>query len=129
MRILQRKDYVRMPWKNGGGTTEEILVHPAFRLSLATVATSGPFSVFPGIDRVILQLSGKPMTLVHGRVCRAGEGESLGSHTLTPLVPYRFSGDWATDSRIDGQAEDLNLMTRRGAATAHAESLRLQSGQ
>ena len=44
-----------MPWKNGGGTTREVLKSPAsatidtfnWRISLAAVATSGPFSLFP----------------------------------------------------------------------------------
>ena len=43
-----------MPWRNGGGTTSEIVVEPGpggrfhFRLSIADVEASGPFSGFPG---------------------------------------------------------------------------------
>ncbi|MBM7325185.1 HutD family protein, partial [Agrobacterium sp. S2] len=48
-----------MPWKNGGGVTTEIIVHPAkasmadfdWRISMANVAQDGPFSIFPGVDR------------------------------------------------------------------------------
>ncbi len=41
-----------MPWKNGGGSTLELLQEPAadggfhWRLSIADVATPGPFSTF-----------------------------------------------------------------------------------
>lgn len=60
-----------MPWKNGGGVTRELvkLPHPTdparflARLSIATVATSGPFSAFPGIDRTLLMLEGRGMRL------------------------------------------------------------------
>ena len=49
------------PWKNGGGETAEIAVSPAgagfddfdWRISTAIVAQSGPFSGFPGVDRVL----------------------------------------------------------------------------
>ena len=50
------------PWKNGGGTTQEIAGWPAgagldafgWRVSIACIAASGPFSVFAGIDRSIM---------------------------------------------------------------------------
>ena len=59
MRVLRAADYPRMPWKNGGGETAEILVEPAgapldsfdWRLSMARVAADGPFSLFPGVER------------------------------------------------------------------------------
>ena len=49
------------PWKNGGGSTTEIAIAPLgatvdkfdWRISLATIANSGPFSVFPGVDRTL----------------------------------------------------------------------------
>ena len=51
-RLLKPADYVRMPWKNGGGQTTEIVVHPAgatlaefdWRVSIADVDADGPFS-------------------------------------------------------------------------------------
>ena len=59
--ILTASSYRRMPWKNGGGETVEIAVSPEgaalsefdWRISMATVATDGPFSIFPGIDRTL----------------------------------------------------------------------------
>ena len=52
-----------MPWKNGGGSTTELLVEPAgatlqtgfrWRLSMAALETSGPFSRFEGHDRTMV---------------------------------------------------------------------------
>ncbi len=70
MRILRAADHKRMPWKNGGGETVEIAVAPQdaalgdfdWRISMATVAADGPFSIFPGIDRTLSILSGSGMT-------------------------------------------------------------------
>ncbi len=52
------------PWKNGGGVTREIVCQPPgaglaafdWRVSIATIASDGPFSLFAGIDRVITLL-------------------------------------------------------------------------
>ena len=60
-KLLRNSDHRRMPWKNGGGETVEVIVHPegaslsdfGWRVSMATVASDGPFSVFPGIDRTL----------------------------------------------------------------------------
>ena len=68
-----------MPWKNGGGTTAEIAAFPdgagfnAFdwRISLAEVASDGPFSAFPGIDRTLMLVEGARLALDRrGRVAR-----------------------------------------------------------
>ena len=108
-------DYRTMPWKNGGGATTELLIEPPgatlaagflWRLSMAAVAGSGPFSAFPGIDRTLLLLEGGGLELdhgPHGRVLLSG-----------PLEPVRFQGDWATSGRLlDGPCRDFNVMSDR----------------
>lgn len=132
-RLLTRAHYRVMPWRNGTGTTTEILVHdPAapsgsavgdsflWRVSLADVAASGPFSTFHGVDRVIVQTEGASMRLTHGE---------HGAQTLTLNTPYRFSGDWETAAELAGPAKDFNVMVRRGRAAAHVETLQLESGR
>jgi environmental stress-induced protein Ves len=59
-----------MPWKNGGGSTEEItrdagtgLDGFGWRLSIADIAESGGFSTFAGYQRIITVLQGDGMTL------------------------------------------------------------------
>ena len=114
MRIIPSSSYKSMPWKNGGGVTTEIAVHPAgagletfeWRISMAHVASDGPFSLFPDIDRTLSVLNGEGITL-HG----------VEAMTLTPQTPpYSFAADTPiTAVLIDGAIDDLNVMTRRGA--------------
>ncbi|MDC3955264.1 HutD/Ves family protein [Polyangium jinanense] len=113
IRHLRPSDYRVMPWKNGLGTTTEIAVDPpgaglddfAWRLSIADLAASGPFSTFPGIERIILQTEGEPMELVH---------EGRGGRRLALLSPYRFDGAWPTHGELGGTpARDFNIMARR----------------
>lgn len=115
MRLLRNTDQRRMPWKNGGGETIEVIVHPpgaglsdfGWRVSMATVASDGPFSIFPGIDRTLAVLSGDGMALFI---------EGLGERRLTPAsAPLAFPADAATTARLSGgPVTDLNVMTRRG---------------
>jgi len=115
MRILRAGDYKRMPWKNGKGETVEIAVFPPcasvgdfdWRISMATVAEDGPFSVFDGIDRTLSILSGEGLELfVEGR-----EPVALRQDT----VPHAFPADVATSAMLlKDTVTDLNVMTRRG---------------
>ncbi|HEX8956406.1 MAG TPA: HutD family protein, partial [Burkholderiaceae bacterium] len=78
-----------------------------WRVSIADVQQSGPFSRFPGIDRVILLLDGG------GMVLRGEEGE----HALTEaLVPHAFKGEAHIDAQLVSPSRDFNLMLRRGRA-------------
>jgi environmental stress-induced protein Ves len=109
------------PWKNGGGTTREIMSWPPgadftnfeWRVSVATISASGPFSKFEGIDRVIMLLDGDGVRL-HGagidwRLDRAQE-------------PFAFSGDDQISSELlGGESTDFNVMTRRKVAAARVE--------
>ena len=113
-----------MPWKNGLGTTREIAIDPPgasmtdaafrWRLSIADVGQSGPFSAFPGIDRTIMVIKGKGMVLsVAGRPPRRLD---------KCFVPYEFSGDAATECElIDGPIQDFNLMVNRSLLSARTE--------
>lgn len=115
-RLLRNAGHRRMPWKNGGGETVEVIVHPpdasladfGWRVSMATVAADGPFSVFPGIDRTLAVLSGDGMAL---------SIEGLGERLLTPAsAPLAFPADAPTTARLTGgPVTDLNVMTRRGS--------------
>jgi environmental stress-induced protein Ves len=119
VRILRASDHKRMPWKNGGGETVEIAVSPEdaglagfdWRVSMATVATDGPFSIFPGIDRTLAILDGNGMVLdIDG---------SAPVLLTTAGDPLAFPADIPVAARLrDGAITDLNVMTRReGLAT------------
>src|SRR5690348_4727357 len=116
MRIIRGSDYRRMPWKNGGGETVEIAISPAgaaldafdWRVSMARVASSGPFSPFPGVDRTLAVLDGSGIRLS----VAGGDPISLGRDS----APFAFSGDDpATAQLIDGPIDDLNAMSRRAS--------------
>lgn len=105
---LTPADYTIQPWKNGKGRTVELWRHEAegqllIRLSRATVAKDGPFSVFPGLARNLTVLSGPGFRLI-------GPGLDL---RCDPLVPVAFPGDLAvTASETHGQpSDDFNVMT------------------
>ncbi len=107
-----------MPWKNGGGVTHEIAIHPDgagtdefdWRISIAEVATDGPFSCFAGIDRTLCLLDGAGIVLHF-----AGGPKSLIDGAANPVV---FPGEADVTGRLrDGKILDLNVMTRRGVAT------------
>jgi environmental stress-induced protein Ves len=111
------------PWKNGGGTTREIVCQPPgagmdsfdWRVSIATIAAAGPFSAFPGVDRVILLLDGAGVRLFGGGI----------DHRLdTPGLPFAFSGDVALGCELLGGAStDFNVMARRGRVQAEVRVL------
>lgn len=114
MRIIRASEQRAMPWKNGGGVTYEIAVYPEgagidtfeWRLSMADVKASGPFSIFPGIDRSLAIVTGNGLTLrVAGR-----DDIEVRPGAPSPL----FAADVATSSDlVDGRVLDLNIMTRR----------------
>lgn len=120
MRHLKPADYRSMPWKNGKGTTTEIAIHPPgsgvvgapfmWRVSIADVPESGPFSRFPGYDRTIMMIDGDDGMWL--------DGAPDGPIELTkPLVPQCFSGDWEIAGRlIGGPLRDFNLMVERARA-------------
>lgn len=112
-------------WKNGGGCTREILCSPPgagiddfdWRVSIATISQTGPFSVFAGVDRVIMLLEG------HGVHLKSVRGID---HRLDqPCVPFAFSGDNELDcTLLGGTSTDFNVMTRRGQLRAEVVVLR-----
>lgn len=104
----------RRPWKNGGGETRELAVAPPgaglddfdWRISCAQVASGGPFSVFPGVDRSLAVLEGAGLRLDFA----GGEAHSL----TAACAPLAFAGERAVEATLPGgPVGDFNLMTRR----------------
>lgn len=102
-----------MPWKNGGGITHELWRTPRqssefdLRISIAEVAESGPFSLFPGVDRIITLLSGRGFRLVGGAIDQV---------VSTVGEPFAFAGDLSlTCALLSGPVRDFNVMIRRGS--------------
>lgn len=118
--FFSRERLAATPWKNGGGSTREVACWPRgasfdnflWRVSIATIAQGGPFSVFEGIDRQIMLLDGDGVQL------RSADGGV--DHRLDrPNQPFAFTGDAAIDcTLLGGTSNDFNVMTRRGRCSA-----------
>ncbi|WP_273726667.1 HutD family protein [Brucella gallinifaecis] len=129
MKVLRNADHKRMPWKNGGGVTVEIAIHPKeesvdnfdWRISTATVANDGAFSVFAGIDRTLSVLQGNGILL---------DVEGVETTLTRETAPFAFAADASSGARlIDGRITDLNVMTRRGRFTHHVERIAIDDSQ
>lgn len=113
--LVSLHDAPEQPWRNGGGTTRELAAWPLHgewqvRVSVATIAQSGPFSPFAGIDRWFTVLEGDGVRL-------GWPGRSV---TLAPGDdPLGFDGSEAPACELLGAPTlDLNLMSRRHAGRA-----------
>jgi environmental stress-induced protein Ves len=89
------------PWKNGRGTTSEVIRLPdvddyELRISVAGVLASGPFSIFPGYTRWSLLLDGGPIW--------------LNDDPLDGLM--RFAGDAPIVARVLQPGRLLNVIGR-----------------
>ncbi|MFE8602932.1 HutD/Ves family protein [Archangium violaceum] len=130
MRRLGPDDYRDMPWKNGGGVTRELwkLPHPfdparfLARVSIATVGASGPFSVFPGVDRTLMILEGAGVALTLD-----GTREVVLDQRLRP---FAFPGEAELQCRLlGGPVRDFNLMVDRALVQGSFEVVQLAPGE
>jgi environmental stress-induced protein Ves len=113
------EDLQATPWKNGGGVTSEIVCQPKgagigdfdWRVSIAHIASDGPFSAFPGVDRIITLLSGGGVHL------KSSDGDV--DHLLNEsLLPFAFKGETNINaSLLDEDCHDFNVMTRRSTCS------------
>jgi hypothetical protein len=112
---IELADVSASRWRNGGGETRELLAWPSaddwiWRMSVAEVAASGPFSRFEGVQRWFAVLQGAGVRL------QVDESE----HTLTSSsAPFCFDGASATHCQLlSGATQDFNLMIRQQQTTA-----------
>ena len=114
--LIRLDEVAPAPWRNGGGVTRELLAWPSasdwtLRMSVAEVASDGPFSRFPGVQRWFAVLSGSGV-----RLTVAGEAREL----TAASPPFQFDGGADTVCQLlAGPTRDFNLMLRRGTARLH----------
>jgi len=113
---LRPADFVAQRWRNGGGSTTQLAIHEQdgrwlWRLSVAEVARSGPFSDFTGYRRTLAVLEGTGVRLaIEGR-------PEVELRAFDP--PCRFDGHARTEcTLLDGPVKDLNLMVHEGLPEA-----------
>ncbi|HVZ44351.1 MAG TPA: HutD family protein [Ramlibacter sp.] len=110
--VVEPDEVERTPWRNGRGTTRELLAWPhreewRVRVSVADIGQDGPFSRYMGAERWFSVLEGAGVAL------KVGGGTQL----LTPdSEPFRFLGSAdAHCSLLRGPTIDMNLMALPGA--------------
>ena len=113
MNVISYDSFIATPWKNGGGITHEAIRVPAcgdpflWRLSVAEIEKSGPFSDFAGYQRKMALLRGNGIALSF----RDGARREL----RRPGELVEFDGGMPTQCELlDGACMDLNLMVRNG---------------
>ena len=104
--ILNADEFQTNPWKNGGGVTHEIARHAVgngwlWRISIAEVGSDGPFSVFPGMTRILTVIDGAGIDLL----------SADGVLEARLHRPAPFSGDLDVTARlVGGPVRNLNLI-------------------
>jgi len=112
MQIVRKSSFVASPWKNGGGITHEVIRVPAsgqgfrWRLSVAQIDVSGPFSDFAGYARSMVLLRGSGVRLTFDAASPAMLDQ------VGDMV--EFDGALKTECQLlNGPCTDLNLMVER----------------
>ena len=117
IKVIRHSSFTALPWKNGGGVTHEAIRVPPtgdaflWRVSVAQIESSGPFSDFAGYDRKMVLLRGRGIVLKF----RGGKPSEL-----------RRVGDWVEFDGampthcelLDGPCVDLNLMVSKSLRAA-----------
>jgi environmental stress-induced protein Ves len=121
--IVTPDQYRTVPWKNGKGSTLELMVEKCrgedefvWRLSMAPVIANGAFSDFAHYDRTLILVEGNGITLNHGN----GQCDVL----KKKFDMAQFDGGWHTDVVLQaGDILDFNVMTRQGKCRAQVTLL------
>ena len=117
IKIVRRASFTATPWKNGGGITHEAIRVPPtgdvflWRVSVAQIDSSGPFSDFSGYDRKMVLLQGRGIAL------EFGSGDKCALRNMGDWV--EFDGAMSTRCELlDGPCVDLNLVVSKSLRTA-----------
>jgi environmental stress-induced protein Ves len=125
MQIIRQAAFTARPWRNGGGITHEALRVPVngdpfrWRVSVARIEKSGPFSDFAAYRRIMVLLQG------NGVVLRFAD---RAEHPLRRVGDVaEFDGGLATHCELaNGPCVDLNLMVAKSLHGAQGGVQRLQ---
>jgi environmental stress-induced protein Ves len=109
LRVIRQSSFTATPWKNGGGITHEAIRVPAsgdpfrWRVSVAHIDASGPFSDFSAYHRTMVLLRGAGVEL------RFADGDQRTLRKVGELA--QFDGALPTHCQLlNGPCVDLNLM-------------------
>jgi uncharacterized protein len=112
LQIVRKSSFKEIPWKNGGGMTHEAIRVPAagetflWRVSVAHIDASGPFSDFAGYRRNMVLLQGR------GLMLKFDGGENCLLQKIGDSA--QFDGAVSTCCELlDGPCVDLNFMVSK----------------
>ena len=112
LHIVRKSSYKAVPWKNGGGITHEAMRVPAtgeafrWRVSVAHIEASGPFSDFAQYSRTMVLLKGAGIEL------RFANGELRQLRRVGELVQFDGANPVHCEL-LDGPCVDFNLMVEK----------------
>lgn len=116
MNVVALADCPPQAWRNGGGLTHELLAWPPgaaawqLRISVARIASDGPFSPFPGVRRCFAVLHGPGVRLRWSAPAAREQVLTAGSAAVA------FDGADAPQAELlAGPTLDLNLMASTNA--------------
>ena len=123
-------DIAPMPWKNGGGTTRELVQRSVqgqmvWRLSFADITQDGAFSTFPGLARIHTIATGQGLMLL---------GTS-GEYLAQLHKPVEFDGGLLLDATLtDGPCQAFNVifdprLVQAQASIVNAGPIDLEGGE
>ena len=117
LQVIRKSSFAASPWKNGGGITHEAMRVPAsgdpfrWRVSVAHIDASGPFSHFPHHNRMMVLLKGAGVEL------RFDGGVQKTLRKVGDLM--EFDGALSTHCELlQGPCVDLNLMVSKSDSVA-----------
>ncbi|TQV87604.1 HutD/Ves family protein [Aliikangiella coralliicola] len=124
IKIIRKKSFKKIPWKNGKGSTLELAINEGgsladfdWRLSIATVDEDGAFSDFAGYNRNLVLIEGNGIVLHHNEQ-QVDRLEKL-------LTFSTFDGASKTTAElISGPITDFNLMTKTESFSGSVETYR-----
>jgi uncharacterized protein len=109
LQVIRQSSFTATPWKNGGGVTHEAIRPPPggdpfrWRVSVAHIDASGPFSEFADYNRKMVLLKGA------GADLRFADGTHKSLRKVGELI--EFDGALAAHcDLLNGPCVDLNLM-------------------
>jgi environmental stress-induced protein Ves len=129
LRLIRQSEFIQGRWRNGMGVSWEIAASReegasdfSWRLAMARIDADVPFSIYPGMDRVFMQLHGQGLDLEFegGRVIQVHQS----------FVPHSFSCDVPLECKLlDGPCMDLNLFTQRGGFRSEVDVVQVAGEQ
>ncbi len=117
--LIESESLVAAAWKNGGGSTKQIAIHPPvaslekgdflWRLSTAEVTKPGAFSIFPDFDRLLTLVTGDELVLEFQKIHKS----------VRPGMVLHFQGEEPVRSDLPkGPVSDLGLIYDRDQVLA-----------